>query len=84
MYDRNVTLEAEKKNGKYLLCIRSAPEGYVVESTTDRVHISCISINGNYISTNDVLETECDEYSIKDDTLTLWYLDAEMEDDENA
>jgi hypothetical protein len=66
-------LEAEERNGVYLLEIESEYAGYSVKSATDRVLVENVTINGNYVGPSPAFETECNDYKIEGDTLHLVY-----------
>jgi hypothetical protein len=73
-------LEAEKKNGVYLLSVHTEYEGYSVKSATDRSLVQNVTVNGNYIAPSDYFETECDDFEITEDrTLNLRYLQMDTE-----
>lgn len=67
------TLEAEKRNGVYLLSIESEYDGYSVHSAADSATVASIHINGNYAGVSGTLETECNDYEINGGTLELTY-----------
>ena len=71
--DTQQTLEAERRNGVYLLEVSAIRDGYLVESVHEPVIVSDVSINGNYVGTSEQFETECDDYTVSDGELTLWY-----------
>lgn len=66
-------LRAKESDGTYLLEIRGESEGYSVHSAYNGVSVETVTINGNYVSTTDWFETECDDFVIEDNTLNLIY-----------
>lgn len=72
-------LDAEQKNGVYLLGIETEFEGYTVRSGIDQTHVMGVEINGNYVGPDERFETECDDYTIEDGTLTLWYSEGDCD-----
>jgi hypothetical protein len=83
MSDTERSLEAEQKNGVYLLSVENVYEGFIVRSATDEVHVSGVTINGNYVGADDYFETECNDYTIEDDELTLWYMESDTQQEES-
>lgn len=72
------TLDAEKKNGVYLLGIDSHRIGYLVGSGSDKVTVEKVTIHGHHIGTSGYFETECTDFEITEDgTLDLRYRDSE-------
>lgn len=73
-------LNAEQKNGVYVLAIESKSEASIVRSKTDEAYVDRVRVktaNGDsrYISANPQFETEVTDYSIEtEDHITTLYL----------